>query len=151
MLLEALLAYLHIAAILGVVVFLTSEAALTRTEWLNAAVVHRLVRVDRVYLAAAMVVLATGLARAFWGFKGVGWYWSQPLLHLKLTLFVVIGLMSLVPTRRFLRWRRALQAGGTLPGAQEIRSTRRWIMVEAHLLMLVPIAGVCLARGIGTR
>ena len=32
MLLESLLAYFHIAAILGLVVFLTSEAALCRAE-----------------------------------------------------------------------------------------------------------------------
>ena len=42
MLLESLLAYAHFVAILSVVVFVTSEAALCRVEWLNAAVVHRL-------------------------------------------------------------------------------------------------------------
>ncbi|MEW6704438.1 MAG: DUF2214 family protein [Pseudomonadota bacterium] len=151
MLLEALLAYLHIGAILAVAVFLTSEAALCRTEWMNAAVVRRLARVDFIYMLSAIALLATGLARTWWGVKGAGWYWQQPLLHLKLTLFVVIGLMSIKPTLLFGRWRKRLDADGTLPAEHEIRSARRWIMIEAHLLALVPLAGTLLARGVFTR
>ena len=81
MLLEALLAYLHITAVLAVVVFLTSEAALCRPEWMNAAVVRRLGRVDLLYMLAAIALLATGIARTWWGVKGTAWYWHQPLLH----------------------------------------------------------------------
>jgi putative membrane protein len=151
MTLEAVLAYLHIAAILMVTVFLTSQAALLRTEWLNAAAVRRLARVDLVYGIAALVLLATGFARTAWGIKGFGWYWSQPLLHLKVTLFVVIGLMSIVPTLRYRRWVKALDAGQGLPAEADVRATRKLVMWEAHLLVLVPIFAVCLARGIGTR
>lgn len=151
MTLEAVLAYLHIAAILMVTVFLTSQAALLRTEWLNAAVVRRLARVDLVYGIAALLLLATGLARTWWGLKGAGWYWSQPLLHVKVTLFVVIGLMSIVPTLRYRRWVKALDAGQGLPAEADVRATRKLVMWEAHLLVLIPIFAVCLARGIGTR
>lgn len=151
MILESALAYAHIVAILAVVVFLTSEAALCRPEWINAAVVRRLVRVDVIYLVAAMALLATGLARAWFGIKGAPWYWAQPLLHLKLTLFVLIGLISIKPTLAFLRWRKQLDADGSLPTDAEVRSTRRWVMIEAHLLMLLPLLGVLMARGIGVR
>lgn len=149
--LEALLAYAHIAALLAVVVFLTSETALCRPDWMNAAVVRRLVRIDRLYLVAALALLVTGLARTFWGVKGMGWYWAQPLLHLKVTLFVVIGLMSIKPTLLFLRWQRGLDAAGTLPGEDEVRQARRWLMIQAHLLALVPLAATMLARGVWTR
>ena len=149
--LEALLAYLHIAAILMVTVFLTSQAALLRVEWLNDAVVRRLARVDMIYGIAAMLLLATGFARTWWGIKGFAWYWSQPLLHLKAGLFVAIGLMSIAPTLRYRRWVKALDAGQGLPDADAIRGTRRIVMWEAHLLVLIPIAAVCLARGIGVR
>lgn len=146
--LEACLAYAHFVAILTLVVFLSSEAALCRPEWLNAAAVHRLARLDLIYLIAAVAVLATGVARTLWGVKGVDWYWAQPLLHAKLTLFVLIGLLSIRPTRAFMRWRRVLREGGTLPPEAEVRSVRRWIMVQAHLLLLLPLAGVFLARGL---
>ena len=149
MALEALLAYAHILAILTMVVFLASEAALCRVAWLNAAVVERLAKVDRVYGIAAAAVLVTGIARTWWGMKGTAWYWTNPLLHVKLTLFVVLALLTIKPTFTFLRWRRELRATGALPDEAEIVKTRRLVMVQAHILPLIPLAAVFLARGFG--
>jgi putative membrane protein len=151
MLLESLLAYAHFVAILSLVVFITSEAALCRPEWLNAAVVRRLATVDRIYLAAAIAVLITGIARTWWGVKGAGWYWHQPLLHLKLTLYVLLGALSIKPSRSFIRWRRQLDATGALPAEDEVRGVRRLIMIQAHVLVLIPLAANLLARGVFTR
>ncbi|MES2355832.1 MAG: DUF2214 family protein [Pseudomonadota bacterium] len=151
MLTEALLAYAHFIAIFALIVCLTSEAALCRIEWMNAAVVRRLARVDLFYVVAAVAVLVTGLARTWWGIKGTAWYWHQPMLHLKLTLFVVIGLLSIKPTLMFICWRKKLNVDGQLPVETEIRQARRWIMIEAHLLVLIPLAATLLARGIGLR
>jgi putative membrane protein len=83
--------------------------------------------------------------------KGVGWYWSQPLLHAKLGLFAAMWLMSLWPTRAFLRWRRVLVTTGALPPEAEVRAARRWIMIETHLLGVLLLAAAFLARGVGTR
>lgn len=151
MTLEAILAYLHIAAILAMVVFISSEAALCRVQWINAAVVERLVRVDMVYGIAALTVLATGIARTWWGIKGTAWYWTNPLLHVKLTLFIVIGVLSIVPTMTYFRWRKALRASGTLPAEAEIKKTRRLVMIQAHLIAVIPLAAVFLARGFGAK
>ena len=151
MTLEALLAYAHILAILTMVVFSSSEAALCRVEWLNAAVVERLAKVDRVYGIAAVAVIATGVARTWWGMKGTAWYWTNPLLHLKLTLFVVVGLISVFPTLRYLRWRKALRATGALPAEAEVRKTRKLVMVQAHLIAVIPLLAVFLARGYWAR
>ena len=148
---EALLAYAHFLAILTMVVFLASEAALCRREWLNAAVVERLAKVDLIYGISSIAVLLTGVARTYWGVKGAGWYWTQPLLHAKITLFIVVAVMSIVPTLRFMRWRRNLRATGALPTELEIKKTRRLIMIEAHLVALIPLLAVFLARGVGTR
>ena len=149
MLLETLLAYVHWLAIFTMVTFLASEAALCRVEWMNARIVERLARVDMLYGIASMVVLVTGLARTYWGAKGVGWYWSNPLLHAKLTLFIVIGLMSIKPTLTYLRWRKALRSTGALPAEEEVRRTRKTVMVQAHLIPIVALLAVFLARGFG--
>ena len=149
MTLEAILAYLHLLPILTMVVFIASEAALCRVQWLNAAVVERLAKVDRVYGIAAFAVLATGVARTVLGIKGTAWYWTNPLLHVKLTLFIVVGLMSIFPTLTFLRWRKALRADGTLPPEAEILKTRKLVMVQAHLIAIIPLVAVFLARGFG--
>jgi len=147
MTLEALLAYAHFLAILTLVVFISSEAALCRVEWMNAKVVERLAIVDRIYAGAAVAVLLTGIARTWWGVKGASWYWHQPLLHLKLALFVAVGLMSIKPTIMFIRWRRTLAASGALPPDAEVRTARKWVMVQAHIVALIPLAAVFLARG----
>ncbi len=146
---EAILAYLHLLAILTMVVFISSEAALCRVQWLNAAVVERLAKVDRVYGIAAIMVLLTGVARTVWGVKGTSWYWTNPLLHVKLTLFIVVGVISIFPTLTYFRWRKALRATGTLPSETDIQKTRKLVMVQAHLIALIPLVAVFLARGFG--
>lgn len=149
MTIEALLSYAHLLAILTLVVFVASEAALCRPEWMNAAVVQRLVTVDRIYGAAAVAVLLTGLARIFLGAKGGAWYLGNWLLWTKVGLFALIGVMSIGPTLRIAAWGKALKATGALPGADEVRDVRRRIMRQAHLIPLIPLAAVFLARGYG--
>lgn len=151
MTLEAILAYLHLLAILTMVVFIASEAALCRIEWLNAAVVERLAKVDLIYGIAAVTVLATGVARTWWGMKGTTWYWTNPLLHVKLAMFVFVGVLSIFPTITFIRWRKGLRVAGALPAEAEVRKTRRLVMVQAHILALIPLVAVFFARGFGAR
>jgi len=147
MTLEAVLAAIHMVAILTLVVFLSSEAALCRAEWMNAAVVRRLARLDLIYGIAAVVLLLSGVARVLWGAKGMGWYVSQPLFHLKMTLFVLAALMSIKPSIDFRRWAKALQAEGSLPPADAVRHTRRWIMWQSHLIPVIAVIAVFWARG----
>lgn len=147
--LEAVLAYLHIAAILSVVVFISSQAALCRVEWLNAAVVRRLVVLDKIYLTAGALVLASGLARTIWGIKSAAWYAGQPLWWAKLALMLLILLLSVKPSLAFRRWLGQLNHQGALPLEGEIKAVRAQIMRTAHLLLLIPAAGVMLARGLG--
>lgn len=151
MTLEAILAYLHLLAILTLVVFIASEAALCRVEWINPAVVERLAKVDRVYGIAAVAVVVTGVARTWWGVKGTVWYWTNPLLHLKLTLFIIVGVISIFPTMTYIRWRKTLQSTGALPAEAEIRKTRKLVMIQAHVIAVIPLAAVFLARGFGAK
>ena len=147
MTLEALLAALHLLAVLTLVVFLSSQAAMCRTEWMNAAVVRRLARLDLIYGIAALALLLIGLARLYWGTKGVSWYVSQPLFHVKMTLFVLTALLSIKPSITFRRWLRALDAGQALPDAEAVRGTRRWIMVQAHLVPVIAVVAGFWALG----
>lgn len=149
MTLEAILAAVHLLAILTAVVFVTSETAICRSEWMNAKVVQRLVTVDRIYLVGLAAVLLSGLARIYWGMKGDAWYWGNWLLHLKLTLFVLVALLAVKPARMYRTWARELAATGALPGEGEVRFARRQVMIAAHLIALVPVAGAFLARGFG--
>lgn len=147
MTLEAFLASLHLVAILTLVVFLSSEAALCRSEWMNAAVVRRLAKLDMIYGIAALVLLMTGIARIVWGAKGLTWYVSQPLFHLKMLLFFVMAILSLRPTFTIRRWLKTLNVAGTLPSPESVRRARQWIMVQAHLIPVIAVIAVYWARG----
>ena len=82
MTLEALLAYGHIVSLLMAATFLASQTALCRSEWLNAAAVERLVRLDRLWWLSALAVLLTGLARSYWGMKGASCCFFRSCLRL---------------------------------------------------------------------
>ena len=144
---EAVLASVHLLAILTLVVFLTSQAALCRVEWMNAAVVQRLARLDMIYGIAAVVLLLTGIARLLWGVKGMGAYTASPLFHLKMTLFVIAFLLSLKPTLTFRRWKKTLDASGQLPAPDEIRQTRKWVMWQGHVVPVIAVVAIFWARG----
>jgi putative membrane protein len=144
---EAILAAVHLTAILTLVVFLASQAALCRMEWLNAAVIERLARRDVIYLIAAVLMIASGIARVVWGVKGPSWYLSQPLFHIKLTLVVAMAVLSVWPSIAFRRWRHTLRAGGALPPAAQVARVRRLVMVQSHALPVVAIIAVFWARG----
>ena len=90
MLLESALAYVHLAFIFSLIVFQGSLAALLRAEWFNAAVLARLQRIVLINKAAMALVIATGVARFFWGIKPAAWYLANPLMHAKLTLVVIL-------------------------------------------------------------
>lgn len=147
MTLEAILASLHLVAILTLVVFLSSEAALCRSEWMNEAVVRRLARLDLIYGITALVLLLTGIARIVWGAKGLTWYVSQPLFHVKMLLFFVTALLSLRPTFTIRRWVKALNVAGTLPQPESVRWVRKWIMVQAHIIPVIAVIAIFWARG----
>ena len=146
---DALLAWLHYMAIFFLIVVLTAQAVLLRPN-LAPATVGRLALYDRLYLVSAIAVLLTGLARLMMGAKGMDFFMPNPWFHAKITLFVVIGLCSIPPTLAFLRWKRqAASEPGFVPADTEIRRARRWVMIESHLLILVPLCAALMARGVG--
>jgi putative membrane protein len=110
--LDAGLSYLHLLAILSWVVFLSSTAALARVEWLNAAVVARLVVVDRIAFGAGWLVLASGAARLLWGAKGAAWWLDQPLLWAKIALVVLMLMAAWRTHGQIAGWHRRAAASG---------------------------------------
>ena len=148
MALDAFLAYLHFAAIFVLFGYLLVEMAMIRDE-LDAAAVRRIARADLIYFGSAIAVLATGMLRLAFGAKGPDYYLSWWPIYAKIATFVVVGVISVVPTLTFLRWKKAvaLDPAFEVP-PEEQRRMRRFIMVELHLAALIPVFAVIMARGL---
>ncbi|HEX4781287.1 MAG TPA: DUF2214 family protein [Usitatibacter sp.] len=149
MALDAALAYLHFSAIFVLFGYLIAEAILLRGT-LTPEMVRRLGRIDIIYFGAAMAVLATGFLRLVFGAKGADYYLSWWPIYAKIGTFLVIAIVSVVPTLAYIRWRRMLDrdAAWQVP-ADEQKKMRRLVMVELHLAALIPAFAVVMARGLG--
>ena len=145
---DALLAYAHFLFIILTAGMLTAELLLCRGP-LDAEQARRLARLDLMYFACAMLVLASGLARLFLGAKGSAFYLGNPVFHIKMGLFILLGVLSIPPTLRFIRWKKQLAAApGTSIGADEVKRAARFVHLELGLLMLIPFFATLMARGI---
>ena len=149
MVLDAVLAYLHFMSIFVLFAYMVVETVMLRGT-LDAERIRRLGRVDIIYFGAAMAVLATGFLRAIFGMKGADYYFSWWPIYAKLGTFVVIGVISVIPTLAYIRWRRMLERDPAwkVPAGEQ-KKMRRIVMIQLHLAALIPVFAVIMARGIG--
>ena len=141
---DAVLASLHHLFVFSLVAVLFAELVLASgpPEPLRLA---QLGRLDRAYGGLAGGVLAAGFLRAVFGAKGWSYYAGNPIFWTKLSVFAAVGLLSIVPTVRFIRWRKQ----AVPPGVAAWQATRRWIVVQLALIAAIPVLAVLMARGIG--
>ena len=150
MLRDALLLYLHISAILGLTVFLTAKTSHCRGNAIDRAALARMRRIDAWIWGSFAAVLLTGAALVAWGVKGSDWLLHNPLLWTKIALLGAMMAMAVPSTRRLAAWTRG--AGGALPWVApdaEVRRERRWLMLQSHLMVIVPLFATLLSHGFG--
>ena len=147
--LDAILAYCHFIGIMLLASFLGAEALLLRTD-LRAQTIETLTYADIGYFLSAGIVLLAGALRLGLSPNGLMFYADNMLMWIKVGLFFAIALLSLIPTSRFLRWRHKVRMDpGFKVQPDEVTSTRRMVFIELHLLAILPLLAVLLARGIG--
>ena len=139
--LDLILAILHHIAVFGLVATLAMEGVMLRAA---AVDVGRLVKLDARFGMTAMLVLVIGVSRVIWGGKGWVFYEENPFFWGKMACFAAIGLVSILPTLLFIRWRKAAAGdAGFTPPADELKRARLWVGLEA--LLLVPLLGFAAA------
>jgi putative membrane protein len=109
-----------------------------------------LLRMDSVYGLCAVVLLIVGFIRVFYTEKGSAYYFHSGTFLAKLVLFIIVAVLSIVPTVQFLGWRKALKAGQA-PALDDAtrRRIRMIIHLELTLLFLIMLFAALMARGIG--
>ena len=144
MTLLAIVKYFHIIFIFGVVSTVVAEHLLLK-EQMTRQEVRRVAILDGIYGACAIALLAMGLLMWFVLGKPAEYYNVNWIFHLKVGLFVVVGLLSIVPTRYLLKNRKGDQ--------QEViavpKSIKMIIRLELLLLFIIPLLATLMAQGIG--
>ena len=140
-----LLRYFHFIAIFGLVSSIVGEHLLLK-DVLSRKVLKKIAVVDRIQGASALLVVITGLTLWFLVGKPAEFYTRNWILHTKVTLVLVVGLMSIIPTRFFLKNRK-----GTEDDMIAIPS-RIKIIIRAQLLLLflIPLLAALMAQGRGS-
>ena len=144
---STLLAFLHHLAAFTLVAAVAIEFALIRGE-LTLSSARRLVVTDMVLGIAAGALLVIGLSRVFFFEKGADYYFHSHAFLAKFSLFVVVGLLSIVPTLEFLSWRKATTAG-QLPAisARKLRLVTGVIHGELFAIVIILLCAAIMARG----
>src|SRR6516225_6837854 len=105
-----LFAFLHHVCAFTLVAAVAIEFTLIRQE-LTLASARRLQVTDIVHGIAAGLLFIIGLLRVFYFEKGASYYFQSYAFLTKFSLFIIIGLLSIIPTLEFVSWRGAIEAG----------------------------------------
>ena len=140
---EILFRYLHFMGIVLLSGALIGEHLLLTRET-PSRIMRKLVILDVIYGISAMLVLGAGLTLWFGGGKPAAFYNANPVFHLKISLFLVIALLSIKPTLFFLKHRKVSDEFIEVP-----RTILNIVRVEVVLLLLLPLLASRMARGVG--
>jgi putative membrane protein len=144
---STLFAFLHHLCAFTLVSAVAIEFALIRQE-LTVASARRLQLTDLVLGIAAGALLIIGLLRVFYFEKGASYYFHSYAFLTKLSLFVIIGLLSIVPTMEFLSWREAIKAGQVpVVDAGKRRRVTAVIHAELAAIVVILLCAAIMARG----
>lgn len=146
---DILIPYLHFIGIMTLMGSLISEHLILKPS-ISKEQIKSLATIDLIYGLSAIVVLTTGLLRWFVYGKGYDFYMGTPLFHIKLTLFIVLGILSIFPTIKILKWRKQIKRGEE-PDISEkgVKKLLMFIRIELLIIVIIPLLAVLIARGSG--
>jgi putative membrane protein len=145
---SALFAFLHFLAVFGIVgtIFLEWQTMSRAPSYAEA---RRMQRSDRWYGIFASVLVVVGFLRVYYFEKGKDFYFSNPFFQAKLALFLLVGILSIYPTIRFIKW-----APQTRQGLAPTVSEREYGLImlalrtELVLLVVMVLCASLMARGV---
>ena len=145
----ALMAFLHHTLAFALTACLVYEFIAYQKN-MGIAEIRRIQRVDLAYGISAGLLWVVGLLRVFLFEKGPNFYLHNPFFWVKMTAFVLVALLSLDPTIRYIRWNQTLRQN-KLPeiSETEYKRTRMLLWLEVIGVAVILFAAPLMARGIG--
>jgi putative membrane protein len=143
--LDLVLAIAHHLAAFALAGFLCAQFVTLRGP-IDRRAIQLLTKLDIGYGVSAALVLMAGVARVLFAAKGWEYYAHNWAFWAKMTVFAVIGLISIYPTLRFRGWRKSVEPAIALDATKAVK---RAVSVELALFPLIPILAAAMARGFG--
>jgi putative membrane protein len=145
MVVAALLSAIHLLTLaLGAAAIFLRGRALSGT--LDEAGWNRLLNADNAWGLAALLWIASGFGRVFFGGKEPDFYWRNGFFWLKMALFGVVFLLEIAPMTTFIRVRRARRQRTGLPRFP-LERYRQINNVEFGLVVAIVFVAAFMARG----
>ena len=146
---SALIAYVHYLGIILCFGALLFERIILKIN-LNKNKILSLVIADLIYGIAGLAILITGILRVKFYGQGSEFYTNNPVFWLKVTLYILVGLISLYPTTTYILWAIPLSRN-KLPVISENLVKRFKLLITTELVgfAVIPFFATLIARGIG--
>jgi len=113
---------------------------------MTRAELGRLARIDAIYGIASLTLVAAGLTLWLGSIgKPAVFYSKNWIFHIKLTMFAIIGILSIYPTLFFIKHRK-----GHHEDVVSIPGKIFWMLrFELLLLFIIPLLAGLMAKGVG--
>jgi len=146
---SAIFAFFHHLCAFTLTACLVYEFIAYRKE-LTIPEAHRIRRVDLAYGISAGLLLVFGSLRVFFFEKGVNFYVHSPFFWVKMVAFAMVGILSIGPTIRYIRWNKTLQENIKPEISEDIYNrTRILLWLEMVGIVVILLAAPMMARGVG--
>jgi putative membrane protein len=144
-----LFAFLHHLAAFTLAAALVLEFILIKDD-LTVRSVQTIQRADIAFGMSAGVLLVVGFCRVLYFEQGTSYYSHSVPFLAKLSLFLMIGLLSIYPTREFLSWRRPVKRGDVPTVTdRKMHAIRSIIHCELVGVVLIILCAALMAKGVG--
>jgi len=144
MIIDILVRYLHFVSLILLLAAVLGQHLLLRKQ-MTRGEIARVQRLDILYAVTVIIVLLSGFAQWLWIGKPAQFYSSNPVFHVKITLFLLVGIISIYPSV-FL----GKQKKGDPEESIAVPAGLIWcVRIELLLLFAMPLLATLIARGIG--
>ena len=146
---SAFIAYIHYLGIILCFGALLYERIFLKVD-LNKKEVINMIIADVIYGIAGLAILVTGILRVKYFGQGGEFYLSNPIFWFKVSLYVIVGLLSLYPTTTYILLAIPLSKK-ELPIISDniVKRFKFIISIELAYFTIIPFFATLMARGIG--
>lgn len=148
MTLRWLLASLHLIG-LGIGLVAVFVRALAFRDIAQPGAIRRALMADNFWGLSAIILISTGLLRAFAGFeKGTAYYLGNHVFWAKMGLLLLVLILEIRPMATLIGWRRKLRANAELDTTR-VGQFATTSYIQTAILAAMIFAATAMARGFG--